>query len=1156
MGSGGVIFGQAGEITVPITVPLDQLEKALADAKNKVQNATSTLDESMTNLGSFMTKAVSLPIIGAFGAAAKAAIDYETAFTGVRKTVDASEAEFAALSKGLRDLAQEVPQTAVELAGIAEAAGQLGVEKSAILKFTKTIVDLGVSTNLAGEEGASMLAQFATVTQLDQSKFENLGSAIVALGNAGASTEKDILSMGQRIAAAGTIAGLTQGDILGIANAMSSVGIEAEAGGSAISKVLIDIANSAASGGAQLGKYAKVAGMSASQFAKVWKDKPKQAFQQFIAGLGKAIKQGENVFAILEDMEITEVRMRNALLSAATAGDVLANSMDLGNKAFEENIALQSESQKFYDMTSSRLKALWNNINEVAISFGEAFLPQINAAITQGFKFADMLDTAADSVKGMDDTTKAWILGLSGIAVAIGPVLFTVGLIAKSFAAGGAMSMGIKAFAALLNGPVLIGAAAFAGAALLVYQNWDRVAAFLDSIDWTGMWETMQTAANTVWQSIGPIVDKALSGMRARFEGTDWSGMWKNFKESAKSAFAGLSEFGGEQLEKTSTWFSTNTPQIVEALNNIWSVSLMVGKGWLMMVEYCMRLGAEIAKAFGPLGLSIFENFKVVVGGVIDSTLATLDLLIDLLRGDFSEVWQDVKNIVSINLTMIKDLVSNMVSGILESLGNLIPLAKAKAKEAVGAIYDAFYWLADELVLHSVVPDMVDRIGFHFDRMSGLIQGPTREAMEAIVAQFEDGSDAAKKLQRDVDDTAAALNAAIGDRMKANPNESFLSEMAALNERMKAFPILYDPDTLRKRILQMWNEAGLAGVDMFERLMPTVLAFGQTMGEAYEAIGTEVFTTQFVETLKQDQAQVDQIIAESRENQKKQDEEQKKREEEQKKADQERIDRLTDYADMLALSGELIGMFGDKYKKVAAVVQTASRIMRIAISAVNPVLMALQIAIEVVSLAFGLMGDEAEAEASGIEKVFEELEQSLEQWGDQLADSLVEALKSGRLELDKLVDQILTDLLTIGIRATITDPLTNFIGDLFSAKGNAFMGGDHVAFAKGGIVSAPTLFGFGGGKTGVMGEAGDEGILPLERMSNGELGVNANGAGSGLIVQIIDQRGAGAPPIEQVRTRSGIMDVLRLIVRSEGAAALADGEWDGALRMIGASGRI
>lgn len=68
-----------------------------------------------------------------------------------------------------------------------------------------------------------------------------------------------------------------------------------------------------------------------------------------------------------------------------------------------------------------------------------------------------------------------------------------------------------------------------------------------------------------------------------------------------------------------------------------------------------------------------------------------------------------------------------------------------------------------------------------------------------------------------------------------------------------------------------------------------------------------------------------------------------------------------------------------------------------------------------------------------------------------------------------------------------------------SAMGNVFRSGQVVAFANGGIVGGPTMFPMRGGNVGLMGEAGEEAIVPLRRGSNGRLGVEASGGGGGTV---------------------------------------------------------
>lgn len=244
------------------------------NAAEQAGKKMKSFGDSVSGVGAAFTKGVTAPIVAGAGYALKAAVDYEDAFAGVKKTVDEVKDSngkvvysYDMLSKGIRQMAKEIPASTTEISHVAEAAGQLGIKTKDVLGFTRVMIDMGKSTNLSSEEAATALARFANITQLDPSKYSNLGSSIVELGNNFATTEKEIVEMGLRLAGTGKVVGLTDPQILGLATAMSSVGIEAEAGGSAFSRVMQKINTQVLSGGEDLWKFAKIAGKSADEFA-------------------------------------------------------------------------------------------------------------------------------------------------------------------------------------------------------------------------------------------------------------------------------------------------------------------------------------------------------------------------------------------------------------------------------------------------------------------------------------------------------------------------------------------------------------------------------------------------------------------------------------------------------------------------------------------------------------------------------------------------------------------------------------------------------------------------------------------------------------------------------------------------------------------------
>lgn len=209
----------------------------MGSAMTNFGNTLQSVGGKMTGLGNTMTVGVTAPIVAGVGAVVKSAMSWESAFAGVKKTndevVDSNGNvvySYADLESGLRGLTAQLPASHEEIAGVAEAAGQLGIKSQDVVSFTKTMIDMGESTNLSAEDAASAIAKIANITGLTSDEYQRFGSSVVALGNNFATTESDIVSMANRLAASGTLAGLTNQEILGLATAMSSVGIEAEAG--------------------------------------------------------------------------------------------------------------------------------------------------------------------------------------------------------------------------------------------------------------------------------------------------------------------------------------------------------------------------------------------------------------------------------------------------------------------------------------------------------------------------------------------------------------------------------------------------------------------------------------------------------------------------------------------------------------------------------------------------------------------------------------------------------------------------------------------------------------------------------------------------------------------------------------------------------------
>lgn len=585
------------------------------------------LSSGLSAVGSNLTKNITLPLVGLGTVAAKSAIDFESAFTGVRKTVDATEEEYAALEEGITRMSNKMPQSASDIASVMEIAGQLGIRGTEnLLSFTDTMVRLGDSTNLSSEEAATAIARIMNVMGTATEDVGRFGSTIVDLGNNFATTESEITEMANRLAAGGKLAGLTEPQILALATAMSSVGINAEAGGTAMTQTFNAIEKAVASGGDKLESFAEISGMTAEEFAKAWEKDPMTAIQSFIEGLGDLESNGGSAVLALDELGLSGIRQSDMLKSLSQAGDLLNDTLETANTAWSENVALTNESETRYGTLASKLQILWNNVKNLAISFGNLLMPAIE-------KVTSIIQSITERINSLDEGQKKVIVTILAIAAAIGPVVLIISQIITVVSA--AIKI-ISALNAVLSAnPILLIITLIAALVAAFIYLWNNCESFREF--WINLWDAIVQAFNATVEWIKQAIQDV-----SNF----FSNLWQTVSDIWNMILATISSIIQNIVNAVVAWGSSlyngavqSFNQVLQGITTVWSnITSWVSTALQTIVTTVTNIGSSLYNA----GASIFNSFWQGLLSVWNSIAAWVENAVAWIAGKLSDATASV----------------------------------------------------------------------------------------------------------------------------------------------------------------------------------------------------------------------------------------------------------------------------------------------------------------------------------------------------------------------------------------------------------------------------------------------------------------------------------------------------------------------------------
>lgn len=677
-----------GEAIAYLSLDMTSFNTGIQNARSALEsfgNDSSTLSKGLGAIGSVassvgndLTTKVSIPLLNLGTSSLDAYRSFESAFTGVRKTMDdtavAAIGGYDVLSDAIKKMSFETSSSAEDIAHVMEIAGQLGVPLgdagNDIINFTKTMVEMGDSTSLSSEEAATALAQFMNIAGTSWEDVGRLGSTIVDLGNNFATTESDITYMAQRLASAGTVAGLTETDILALSTAMSSVGIKAEAGGSAMAQTLAQIekiVQKAIAGdeGAigQLEKLGAVSGMTADEFANAWQNDPMTALQNFLLGMGQLEDKGESAVLVLDDLKMSGIRQSNMLKALGLAGGMLADSIDTANTAWEENTALSVEAEKRYGTLDSRISQLNERWKDMKRDIAEILVPVLE-------KLMNIAEKLIGWFKGLSDEQKEFIVKIAAVAAAIGPFLLIFGTLMQT------IGLGVQTFSTIKTAVI----------------NFKEAMALSQAgfVNFAGI----ASKAFTVFSNFNPIILAVVAGIALLVAGfVKAYNESEEFRDAISKLWGVLSELFGYIagfIVSTLKGLQPIISLIVEVVAKLLEAILPPLVDILSVV---VDVIGNILTFLGP----ILETIGKLVGFLLELLVPAIQVVIDNI-GNAMQVIADIVQVVGDVLNVIIGLLTFNFDLVKESVSNLWEHLKKLTGDFLNFLWELFFGWFDDLL--------------------------------------------------------------------------------------------------------------------------------------------------------------------------------------------------------------------------------------------------------------------------------------------------------------------------------------------------------------------------------------------------------------------------------------------------------------------------
>jgi TP901 family phage tail tape measure protein len=553
---------QASEALAQQALRAQALQRAHATAEGMKQGGMSRFAQgtSMAFSGYGAMRVSALPVAQA--------MQFESAMADVRKVVDFdTPAQFREMSQDIQQLSRRLPMTSEGIAALVAAAGQASIPRQELLRFAEDAAKMGVAFDATAEEAGQTMATWRTAFRLDQTGVVRLADQINYLGNTGPANVAKISAVVNRIGSLGEVAGVQSGPLAALGATIAGMGVQEEVAATGIKNMMLRLTAGEAATKRQRVAL-KALGLDAVKVSKAMQ----------VDANGTILDVLTRIQKLPRDVQTSNLSLLFGTESVGAIAPLLTN-LDL----LKDNLSKVADAQRYGGSmsaeyasraatTANRMQLMKNSAAVAAQQLGTVLLPAATAVFDRVGALAGRLaDWAEANPKLAATLGKLAIVGAAVFTV-LGVGLMILGLLSMSLghtialfvrlgpmaskagALVGRALMGIGRFAMvagrmMLASPLGLAIALLAGAAYLVWRNWEGIkgGAIL-------LWQDIGNAVSGVWQYLqarGAALGEAL---RTIFGWTplgmivsNWTqitaflgGMWARFKDIGGNLMQGL----------------------------------------------------------------------------------------------------------------------------------------------------------------------------------------------------------------------------------------------------------------------------------------------------------------------------------------------------------------------------------------------------------------------------------------------------------------------------------------------------------------------------------------------------------------------------------------------------------------------------------------